>query len=77
MVAAVIIIAFVIAFLVFFINVSIKRQTALLEEMVQTNKELAVATRDLEREKSRLARANEKLEATTSDLNVRVGLPIL
>jgi type II secretory pathway component PulJ len=75
MVAAVIVIAFVIALLVFFINVSIKRQSALLEEMVQTNKELAVATNELENEKSRLARANKELEETTSDLNVRTGSP--
>ncbi len=67
-VAAVVIIAFVIALLVFIMNVSLKQQSWLLYEMVATNKELALTTRDLQDEKACMARTNKELAITTSDL---------
>ncbi len=44
MVAAVVIISFIIALLVFVMNVSLKQQTVLLEEMGRVNKELTVSS---------------------------------
>ena len=52
--AVVVIISVIIAFLVFVMNVSLKQQGWLLFEMVRTNKELAITTRDLEDEKVRV-----------------------
>lgn len=51
LVAVVVIISVLIAFLVFVMNVSLKQQGWLLYEMVRTNKELAMTTRHLEDEK--------------------------
>ena len=51
LVAVVVIISVIIAFMVFVMNVSLKQQGWLLYEMVSTNKELACTTHDLEDEK--------------------------
>lgn len=54
MVAAVIIISFFIALLVFVVIVSLKQQGWVLNEMVRINQALAVATTHLEEEKARM-----------------------
>ncbi|GAX74177.1 hypothetical protein CEUSTIGMA_g1626.t1 [Chlamydomonas eustigma] len=67
-VAAVVIISFIIALLVFIMNVSLKHQSWLLSEMVRTNKELAQTTRDLHQEQGRMAAKNKELAGITCDL---------
>jgi uncharacterized protein YlxW (UPF0749 family) len=70
-VAAVVIISFIIALLVFIMSVSLKHQTWLLSEMVRTNKALAQTTRDLHQEQSRMAAKNKELAGITCNLQVR------